>query len=131
MSKQILEPTENQAIIHVEPKEAVKERLKMLKDVYAEIALIDSQIPQDIKDNMQSLEDKAKAIQAEIKDLVSFEVQESIKTEDGEAIYRKGHKLVTYNGKALDSITDDKVRKEIEKYRKETETKGSARIEVY
>lgn len=132
MNKQILDQeNKNPAIIHVEPREAVKELLTKLKDVYAELALIDSQIPQDVKDNIQSLEDKAKAIKEEIKELVSFEVQESIKTNDGQAIYKKGSKRIIYDSKLLDAIQDKTIREAIEPARKETQVKGSVQIEVY
>jgi len=67
----------------------------------------------------------------EIKDLVSFEIQETIKTDNGVAEYRKGHKLITYNSKALDAISDKKVRDVIENHRKETQTKGSVKVVIY
>lgn len=132
MSKQILDQeNKNPAIIHVEPREAVKELLTKLKEANDLKKLLKDGLDQEILESIEMCDDKIEIIQKEIKELVSFEVQETIKTSDGQAIYRKGNKRITYDSKMLDFIEDKIIRTAIDPARKETQVKGSVTVEVY
>lgn len=133
MSKQILEQSENNnpAIIHVEPEQAVKELLTSLKALESTKQEIKDKLEQDLLEQLELCEDRIAATEKEIKEIVSFEIQDTIKTEDGQAVYRKGNIRVSYNKDILDAIQDNKIREAIEPARKEIKTKGSVKIEIY
>lgn len=59
------------------------------------------------------------------------DIARTIKTNDGQAGYRKGSKRISYDAKALDAIKDLDISLAIQPFRKETEVKPSVSIDIY
>ena len=131
MSGQILKEQQEQnesAVIIVPPKQAVKEylaELKTLKDKKDDLLL-------PIQDELTEIEDKAKKLSDEITTIMQ-DVKETVFTNDAKATWKvMPQPSLRYYKKALDAITDKKIREVLDKCKKLTKQgEPKVKIEVY
>lgn len=123
--------------IVLSPQEEIKALLLRLKLLKAKKDIICSPLMQEFIELQEKLNEKQQPFNAEageieqrIKELIKS-VGETIKTENGQASYKKGSVRVTYDRKGLDAIEDIKIRDTIDRYRKTTESEPSIKVEVY
>lgn len=129
MNNQILEEKQEQkeepAIVIVPPKESVKEMLTELKKLKSRKD--DLLFP--IKDELEEIEDKAKKLADEI-EITMQEVKETVFTNDAKAVWKLMPKpRLMYDTKALDSITDEKIREVLDTCKKYTQ-QGNPKVKI-
>ena len=128
MSGQILENKQEPAVVIIPSKQAIKEMLadlKTLKNRKDDLLL-------PINDELEEIEDKKKRICDEITILMQ-DLQETIKTDDGAAIYKLMPKpREVYDTKALDAINDKTIREVLDSCKKLTK-QGEPKVnfEIY
>lgn len=116
---------EEPAVTIVPPKQAVKELLVKLKEL--KIRKDDLLFP--INDELEEIEEKKKQICDEIT-VCMQEVRDTVRTNDGAAIWKlmpKPHYM--YDKKALDGITNEKIREVLDACKKMTQ-QGEPKVKI-
>lgn len=111
-------------------EEAIKIMLAKLKKIKAERNVAVGSLELQLQELQSPFDHMTLVIEAEIKNLMPA-IAETIKTENGAALYRKGSLRVSYDAKALDACNDEYVKLAILPYRKETPVKPSISVEIY